>query len=118
MASIKLVTVSRSEFDGTARNLDKWNPTDPWGHERNHELQAYLPDWAVALLASRMKDPENFVADNGRRAGLCCFCGRELSDPTSIQLGYGPTCGRNYGIAAFRRGQVDELPPDLLAEAL
>ena len=30
------------EFDGTALDLDKWNPTDPLGHERNHELQAYV----------------------------------------------------------------------------
>ena len=30
------------EFDGQALDLDKWNPTDPWGRERNHELQAYV----------------------------------------------------------------------------
>ena len=30
------------EFDGQALDLDKWNLTDPWGRERNHELQAYV----------------------------------------------------------------------------
>lgn len=30
------------EFDGTSLNTAKWTPADPWGHERNHELQAYV----------------------------------------------------------------------------
>lgn len=30
------------EFDGTALDLQKWNPNDPWGRERNRELQAYV----------------------------------------------------------------------------
>jgi beta-glucanase (GH16 family) len=30
------------EFDGAALDLKKWNPNDPWGYERNHELQAYV----------------------------------------------------------------------------
>jgi beta-glucanase (GH16 family) len=32
------------EFDGTALDTAKWNPKDPWGRERNQELQAYVPD--------------------------------------------------------------------------
>ena len=32
------------EFDGDALDLAKWNPRDPVGRERNHELQAYVPD--------------------------------------------------------------------------
>jgi len=32
------------EFDGAALNTQKWNPNDPWGGERNHELQAYVKD--------------------------------------------------------------------------
>jgi len=30
------------EFDGQAMDTQKWNPNDPWGRERNHELQAYV----------------------------------------------------------------------------
>jgi len=30
------------EFDGSALDLRKWSPSDPWGHERNRELQAYV----------------------------------------------------------------------------
>ena len=32
----------QDEFDGTALNLKNWSPTDPWGRERNRELQAYV----------------------------------------------------------------------------
>jgi beta-glucanase (GH16 family) len=32
------------EFDGRALDLQKWNPNDPWGRERNVELQAYVKD--------------------------------------------------------------------------
>jgi len=32
------------EFDGNALDLQKWNPNDPWGRERNHEFQAYVKD--------------------------------------------------------------------------
>jgi beta-glucanase (GH16 family) len=30
------------EFDGTSLDLKKWNANDPWGRERNEELQAYV----------------------------------------------------------------------------
>jgi len=30
------------EFDGGGLDLKKWNPNDPWGRERNDELQAYV----------------------------------------------------------------------------
>ncbi len=32
------------EFDGDAVDTTKWNLHDPWGRERNHELQAYVED--------------------------------------------------------------------------
>src|ERR1039457_1653768 len=32
----------QDEFDGQAMDTQKWNPNDPWGRERNHELQAYV----------------------------------------------------------------------------
>jgi beta-glucanase (GH16 family) len=32
----------QDEFDGSGLDLKKWNPNDPWGRERNKELQAYV----------------------------------------------------------------------------
>jgi beta-glucanase (GH16 family) len=34
----------QDEFDGKELDLTKWNPNDPWGRERNQELQAYVKD--------------------------------------------------------------------------
>ena len=31
------------EFDGNALKAQKRHPNDPWGRERNQELQAYVP---------------------------------------------------------------------------
>jgi beta-glucanase (GH16 family) len=36
--------VFRDEFDGKAVDTKKWNLRDPWGRERNRELQAYVED--------------------------------------------------------------------------
>ena len=32
------------EFGGGALEFPKWSPHDPWGHERNLEVQAYTPE--------------------------------------------------------------------------
>jgi beta-glucanase (GH16 family) len=32
------------DFDGTELSFPKWTPHDPWGHERNREGQAYVPE--------------------------------------------------------------------------
>ena len=32
------------EFDGPSLDTRRWNPNDPWGVERNGELQAYVPN--------------------------------------------------------------------------
>jgi beta-glucanase (GH16 family) len=34
----------QDEFDGSSLDMKKWNPNDPWGAERNRELQAYVKD--------------------------------------------------------------------------
>ena len=47
------------EFNGSSLDTSKWNPNDPWGRERNHELQAYatnafeVKDGVLRILAQR-----------------------------------------------------------------
>ena len=36
--------VFSDEFDGGALEFPKWSPHDPWGKERNLEVQAYVPE--------------------------------------------------------------------------
>lgn len=38
------------------------------------------------------------LARRGRETGICQFCHRELTHPTSRQLGYGPECGPKHGL--------------------
>jgi beta-glucanase (GH16 family) len=57
------------EFDGRALDLDKWNPNDPWGRERNLELQAYVKDAFVVtngLLRIQAEKREAFYARKQR----------------------------------------------------
>ena len=39
--------------------------------------------------------------------GVCCFCGRELTDPNSIKLGIGPICAANHNIPVLE-GYTDK----------
>ena len=43
---------------------------------------------------TRMRDgeAEQVFAENGKRLGTCCLCGRPLSDQESVELGIGPVC--------------------------
>lgn len=38
------------------------------------------------------------LAKVGRETGSCCYCARELTDPDSINLGYGPVCAVHHGL--------------------
>lgn len=50
---------------------------------------------AERIGGRRMTQEE--AADLGRTYGFCCNCGKELTEDTSIAVGYGPTCAENNG---------------------
>ena len=59
----------QDEFDGSALDLQKWNPSDPWGRERNVELQAYVKDAFVVtngILRIQAEKREAFYARKQR----------------------------------------------------
>jgi hypothetical protein len=47
----------------------------------------------VALCAN----PVESAIAYGKRTGICACCGRELTDPESIERGIGPICAEKYG---------------------
>lgn len=51
------------------------------------------------LLVRFSGDPAGVAAAHGKLTGNCCFCGRKLSDERSTDMGYGPVCARNFGLA-------------------
>lgn len=42
-------------------------------------------------------DPLAVGVAYGKKTGMCCVCGRELTDPVSIANGIGPICESNWG---------------------
>jgi hypothetical protein len=43
-------------------------------------------------------DPRAAAVAYGKQTGTCCCCGRELSDPASVEAGIGPICATNWGL--------------------
>lgn len=50
--------------------------------------------WAL-LSRLRGGDAEQVFAEYGQRFGVCCLCGRELTNERSVYEGIGPICKRN-----------------------
>jgi len=51
----------------------------------------------VAFLKFFADDPEAALLKHAK-TGNCPFCNSKLSDPISVVLGYGRTCGKNWGL--------------------
>lgn len=43
-------------------------------------------------------DPLEAAVAYGRETGTCACCGRELTDPKSVERGIGPVCARTWGL--------------------
>lgn len=60
-------------------------------------------------------DPETIAAKYGKVTGCCCFCGRNLTDDRSTDVGYGPVCAGKFGLHWGHRHAVETAP---VAEAV
>lgn len=63
-----------------------------WAPSRN------APEWLADALAAFEADPEGAARAYGQRYSHCCFCGRELVESGSVDVGYGPVCAERYGL--------------------
>lgn len=52
----------------------------------------------IEVLKGFNDDPLNTAVKYGKLTGVCCFCNSGLSDPRSLEVGYGATCARNYNL--------------------
>lgn len=76
----KNVWYGRINRDGTVTSSRNWTP-------------------AVELLLRGMQeDPAGFAAAKGKQSGNCIFCRKSLTDPRSVEVGYGQTCAGHYGL--------------------
>lgn len=60
------------------------------GRSAPAELVDYLREFA--------RNPAEVAAIHGRKTGNCCFCGRELTEKGSVEVGFGPICAQNWGL--------------------
>lgn len=103
-----------SQRGDTAGHLMLTRPhTDP---ARRARLARVLPDGRVVggfnhrpsmlsteqrqLLNRLCETPEETLANEGRRTGMCCMCGRGLTDERSVNLGMGPVCAARWGLSS------------------
>lgn len=54
-------------------------------------------DWLPTLLRELDADPLTAAKKYGKLSGRCCSCGRDLTDPDSIEAGIGPICAGKFG---------------------
>jgi hypothetical protein len=54
-------------------------------------------DARAAEIVAAAADPEAAAVAYGKRFGQCACCGRELSNPESIERGIGPICAERFG---------------------
>lgn len=52
----------------------------------------------VKALTAFACDPVKAAQLFGHQTGCCCFCARELTDPQSVAVGYGPICASKWGL--------------------
>lgn len=50
-----------------------------------------------AMVLKVAADPKAAAIEYGRQTGTCSCCGRELSDPASVEAGIGPICATKWG---------------------
>lgn len=56
-----------------------------------------VPEEALAALVFMKSDLRKATTDHGKKTGNCACCGRELTDPKSIEMGIGPLCAERWG---------------------
>lgn len=76
------VYVGKVTADGVFKRAWEQNLTN----EAKNELRQFVIEGAA------------YLANVGKETGQCCFCGLELTDPESVQRGYGPVCAKKHGL--------------------
>jgi hypothetical protein len=79
-------------LDGAERGFRGTITTD--GELRSRDAQPGM----VAALRRFACDPVSAAKLYGTETGSCCFCARDLTDPQSVAVGYGPICADKWGL--------------------
>ncbi len=63
-----------------------------------NRLDSRLSDDVKAVLLEAASDPLTAAVRYGKETGSCSCCGRDLTNPQSIELGIGPICREKFGL--------------------
>lgn len=68
-------------------------------------------DQVIEILKSLDSDPVEVMANHGHRNGECGFCGKELTDERSTEVGYGPVCAKSWNLpwGSVAKTQTEEV---------
>lgn len=64
---------------------------EPAAAARSLSPDAKAALWAI-MTRMRAGEAEAVFAEHGKALGICCMCGRDLSNKESVDLGIGPIC--------------------------
>lgn len=67
------------------------------GKVTRQQIDSRLSDDVKEVILSASSDPLTAAIRYGKVSGECSCCGRELTDPQSIEQGIGPVCARKFG---------------------
>jgi hypothetical protein len=78
-------------------SIDVWNDKGThwelkYRDARNEECALIIQNFILGLAT----DPIKTIGEMGKKAGSCCFCGHDLTDPDSIAKGYGSLCAEYF----------------------
>ena len=60
-------------------------------------VSSATPD-VLETIRTIAANPPEAAREYGRKTGICCCCGRELTDPESMAAGIGPVCATKWGL--------------------
>jgi hypothetical protein len=78
------------DFYGRVTSGGVFEPNNRYDRETQTAIAA-----AIRVMAT---SPAEAAAEYGHLTGVCCFCGRRLTDERSTAVGYGPICAGHYGL--------------------
>jgi len=73
-------------------------------------------DDVTRILVAFAADPVGHAVKFGRKVGACCFCSRQLNDPRSVTMGYGPICADHFGLPWGEVVEVKDFETDTTEE--
>lgn len=86
--SINVVHKASATWQGRITTDGVFRPTASLSKERVADV--------VTIIKAFGSDPEGVAAKYGITVGCCCFCARDLTDPRSKEVGYGPDCAKAW----------------------